>query len=85
MQATSASQARLPRRGAGRRGARLLGLREVQRDHVEALGVQQLQLGGQRLLAQAGHAAIGARHNHQAPRADHMPRLLPARRGLSYG
>jgi hypothetical protein len=75
------------RRGQARRAARarLLGLREIQRDHVEALGVQQLQLGRQRLLAQAGHAAVGARHDHQAPRADHVPRLLPARVGVRLG
>ncbi len=47
--------------------------------------MQQLQLGGQRLLAQAGHAAVGTRHDHQAPRADHVPRLLPHRGGRGLG
>ena len=54
----------------------LLGLRQVERDQVQALGVQQLQLGGQRLLAEARYTAVRGHHHDQAPCAHHLPRLL---------
>jgi len=49
---------------------------QVESNKVEALAVEQLQLGAEILLMQVGNAAVRLHHHYLSPCHLHMPRLL---------
>ena len=54
----------------------LLRLCKVECQHIQALVVQQLQLGGELLLLQADYSPICLNHMYEPPLTDHMLRGL---------